>query len=117
MQHATLAGREAACSTSDGRGLFERESALLHFRQNPIKGGHKPVQIGTVPRYGSRYACAVRMTELTLQSLLAVPCPTCGVDAGKDCVLHEGGLRSDPHIDRKLDAAEAIEAKRTPNPD
>jgi hypothetical protein len=56
------------------------------------------------------------MTELTPQLLIAVPCPTCGVDAGMNCVLHEGGMRSDPHIDRKLDAAEAIEAKRTPNP-
>jgi hypothetical protein len=35
---------------------------------------------------------------------------------GKDSILHEGGLRADPHIERKLDAAEAIEAKRTPNP-
>jgi hypothetical protein len=56
------------------------------------------------------------MTDLTPQLLLAVPCPTCGVDVGKDCILRAGGLRSDPHVDRKLDAAEAIEAKRTPNP-
>jgi hypothetical protein len=75
-----------------------------------------PVPNGTVLERGSLHTLSVRMTELTPQLFLAVPCPTCGVDAGKDCVLNEGGLRSDPHIDRKLDAAEAIEAKRTPNP-
>jgi hypothetical protein len=74
------------------------------------------VPIWTVLLEVSPYAWPVRMTDLSPQLFLAVPCPTCGVDAGKDCVLHAGGLRSDPHIDRKLDAAEAIEAKRTPNP-
>jgi hypothetical protein len=71
------------------------------------------VHIWTVVRYGSQYTWSVRTTDLTPQLLLAVPCPTCGVDAGKECILHAGGLRPDPHIDRKLDAAEAMEAKRT----
>jgi hypothetical protein len=73
------------------------------------------VQIWTVLRYGSQYAWSVRMTDLTPQLLLAVPCPTCGVDAGKHCLLHTGELSPDPHIDRKLDAAEAIEAENIPN--
>jgi len=30
------------------------------------------------------------------------------------CLLHSGRLRNDPHIDRKLDAIEAVETKRIP---
>jgi hypothetical protein len=47
-------------------------------------------------------------------TLLAVPCRTCGVAAGMPCLLHSGGLRNDPHIDRKLDAIDAVETKRIP---
>jgi hypothetical protein len=54
------------------------------------------------------------MTDLTQQLLLAVPCPTCGVDAGKHCLLHTGELSPDPHIDRTLDATEAIETEKIP---
>jgi len=51
------------------------------------------------------------MPDLKPELLFAVPCPTCGVDAGKPCVLHVGGLRPEPHIDRMLDAAKAVETK------
>ena len=44
--------------------------------------------------------------------LIAVPCPTCGVAAGRRYLLYSGGLRSEPHVNRKLAAAEAIEAKK-----
>jgi hypothetical protein len=49
-------------------------------------------------------------------TLLAVPCRTCGVAAGMPCLRHSGGLRNDAHIDRKLDAIEAVETKRIPRP-
>jgi len=50
-------------------------------------------------------------------TLLAVPCRTCGVAAGMPCLLlHSGRLRNDPHIDRKLDAIEAVEAKKDSPP-
>ena len=55
------------------------------------------------------------MKDLTLQLLLAVPCPTCGVDAGKHCLLHTGELSPDPHIDRKLAATETIQTEKIPN--
>jgi hypothetical protein len=57
------------------------------------------------------------MTDLTPQLLLAVPCPTCGVDAGKHCLLHSGELSPDPHIDRKLaaTATETIETEKILN--
>jgi hypothetical protein len=54
----------------------------------------------------------MRIKDLTPTQLQSVPCPTCGVPAGKRCVLHSGALRSESHVDRKLAAAEAIEAKR-----
>ncbi len=54
------------------------------------------------------------MRELTLKQLTAVPCPACGVAPGKRCLLHSGAPRSEPHVDRKLSAAEAIETKRIP---
>ena len=54
------------------------------------------------------------MGDMPPKTLLAVPCPTCGVVAGMPCLLHSGRLRNDPHIDRKLDAIEAVETKRIP---
>ena len=47
--------------------------------------------------------------ELTARQLSAVPCPTCGVAVGQRCILASGTLRSEPHVDRKLSAIEAIE--------
>ena len=38
-----------------------------------------------------------------------MPCPACGVAAGKRCVLGAGGPRNEPRTDRKLLAAEAME--------
>jgi hypothetical protein len=54
----------------------------------------------------------MRMKDLTSEQLSSVPCPTCGVPAGKRCLLHSGELRTESHVDRKLSAAEAIETKR-----
>jgi hypothetical protein len=49
--------------------------------------------------------------DLTPKQLSSVPCPTCGVGIGERCVLHSGGLRSEPHVDRKLAAAESLDKK------
>ena len=54
----------------------------------------------------------MRMRDLTSNQLSSVPCPACGVSAGQRCLRFSGALRSEPHVDRKLAAAEAIEAKR-----
>jgi hypothetical protein len=56
----------------------------------------------------------MKKSELTRKQRFSVPCPTCGVAAGERCVLHSGGLRSEPHVDRKLSVAETIEAKGIP---
>ena len=58
------------------------------------------------------YSVAVKSKELTLKQTLSVPCPTCGASTEEACELHTGALRSEPHRDRKLSAAEAVEAKR-----
>jgi hypothetical protein len=53
----------------------------------------------------------MKKKELTPKQLFAVSCPTCGVAAGKRCELHSGALRSEPHVERKFAAAEAIDRK------
>jgi hypothetical protein len=60
------------------------------------------------------YRFRMRMGDMPPLTLLAVPCSICGVAAGMPCLLHSGGLRNEPHIDRKLAAIEAVEAKRIP---
>ena len=54
----------------------------------------------------------MRMTHLTPKQLSSVPCPSCGAASGHLCELHSGGLRVEPHLDRKLAAVEAVETKR-----
>ncbi len=51
----------------------------------------------------------VKTKELTPKQLLSVPCPTCGAAIEEACELHTGALRTEPHRDRKLTAAEAVE--------
>ena len=52
----------------------------------------------------------MKATPLKQQS--SVACPTCGVAAGKRCILVAGVLRNEPHSNRKLVAAEALGKKR-----
>jgi hypothetical protein len=54
---------------------------------------------------------AVKTKELTLKQTLSVPCPTCGAATGEVCELHTGAPRTEPHRDRKLTAADAVEKK------
>jgi hypothetical protein len=54
----------------------------------------------------------MRMKELTSRQLFSVPCPRCGATTGHLCELHSGGLRFEPHLDRKLSAVETVERKR-----
>jgi hypothetical protein len=57
------------------------------------------------------HSVGMKKKELTPKQLSSVPCPTCGVAAGRRCVLHSGAPRSEPQIDRKFAATEAIEKK------
>lgn len=53
----------------------------------------------------------MKVKELTRKQMFFVASPTCGVATGKQCVLIAGGLRNEPHTDRKLLAAEAMKKK------
>ena len=53
----------------------------------------------------------MKSKELTPKQLISVVCPTCGAGIGEPCELHSGALRSEPHWDRKISAADVVEAK------
>lgn len=55
----------------------------------------------------------VKTEELTPKQVLSVPCPTCGAATEENCELHTGTPRTEPHRDRKLAAADAVEKKAT----
>ncbi len=54
----------------------------------------------------------MKATQATLEQHSSVACRTCGVAAGKRCILVAGGLRTEPHSNRKLVVAEALGKKR-----
>ena len=49
--------------------------------------------------------------ELRPKQILSVRCPTCGAATGEVCELNSGAPRTEPHRDRKLSAADAVEMK------
>jgi hypothetical protein len=53
----------------------------------------------------------MKTKQLTLTERSSVACPTCGVAAGKRCVLAAGGPRNGSHRNRKDAAAEAVEKR------
>jgi hypothetical protein len=64
-------------------------------------------------RFGTLHHVAVKTRELTRKQILSVPCLTCGAATEEACELHTGALRTEPHRDRKLSAAEAVETKQS----
>ena len=62
---------------------------------------------------GTLHHVVVKTKELTLKQTLSVPCPTCGAETEEPCELHTGALRTEPHRDRKLSAADALETKHS----
>ncbi|MGD1214380.1 MAG: hypothetical protein ABR861_05285 [Terriglobales bacterium] len=63
------------------------------------------------PSGGTLHYVVVKTKELTPKQILSVPCTTCGAAIGEACELHTGARRTQPHRDRKLSAAEAVETK------
>ncbi len=55
------------------------------------------------------HSVKMKKSELTPEQAVSVPCPTCNAPIGKRCELRSGALRSEPHVDRKFAAMEAIE--------
>jgi hypothetical protein len=62
----------------------------------------------------------MKRRDLTPKQILTVRCPTCGVNPGKRCELVGGRLRTTPHRDRALHAADVVEGEkwrdRSPTP-
>jgi hypothetical protein len=69
-------------------------------------------QIEQLPRCPLWDSARMKMRDMSPELFNSVPCPTCHVGPGKRCLLHSGGLRVEPHVDRKLAAMEAVELKR-----
>ena len=63
------------------------------------------------PFCGTLHHVVMKTKELTLKQILSVPCPTCGAATEEACELHTGARRTEPHRDRKLSAAEAVETR------
>jgi hypothetical protein len=53
----------------------------------------------------------MKTKELTVKQMNSVRCSTCGAASGEPCELHSGAPRFEPHRDRKLSAADALEGK------
>src|SRR5271155_437366 len=70
----------------------------------------KNVQYRTSSRPEALHYVVVKTRKLTAEQISSVPCATCGAAAGEVCDPHPGAPRPEPHRDRKLAAADAVEA-------
>jgi hypothetical protein len=61
--------------------------------------------------FGTFHHGTVKTKELSRKQIHAVPCPTCAAAIDEPCELHSGALRTEPHRERKLTAADAVEAQ------
>ena len=95
---------------------------FAHNRGNPLASPMKTSRLASVlkmsiiehfPSCGTPYHNPVKTKELTLKQILSVPCPTCGAAIEEACELHTGALRTEPHRDRKLSAAETVERSQS----
>jgi len=96
---------------------------MFTFAHNPQKllaDPLKPATLGNTlkmgniehfPDGGTLYRTLVKTKELTLKQMLSVPCPICHAATKKSCQVQTGARRTEPHRDRKLSAAEAMETK------
>jgi hypothetical protein len=96
-----------------GDGSTRSQPCLSTIEHCYLVPKSKGVSNKTVLRKYLPHSVGMRMGDLTPKQLLSVPCPTCGVAAGARCLLHSGAPRMEPHVDRKLSAADAIERKRS----
>jgi hypothetical protein len=106
----------------NGKTCLTRTGLLMEGLGSGFRG---PVLVFKLPQWSSRTTynieqfCGrilsqyslVNKRDLTRKQMSSVPCPTCGVPAGKRCLLYSGGLRFEPHLIRKLSAAAALERK------
>jgi len=55
------------------------------------------------------HAVTMKKSQLAPKESSTVPCPSCGVAAGMRCISYSGAVRTEPHVERKLAAIEAVE--------
>lgn len=53
----------------------------------------------------------IQVREPTIIRVNAIRCPTCGAPGGQECESSTGYSRSEPHQERRLAAAEALDWK------
>jgi hypothetical protein len=68
----------------------------------------KSTQVDTRQFRGVDLISNMKAKELTPDQMLAVRFRTRGARLGEPCELQSGGLRTEPHRDRKLSAADAV---------
>jgi hypothetical protein len=71
----------------------------------------KMSNIGHFPAVERCIMSVVKTRDLTREQIVSVPCPTCGAAAKEPCELNTGAPRTEAHRDRKLCAADAVEAR------
>ena len=98
-------------SVSMALNLYQRKpSSFVQCRT----GDSAPNLIGICGSVLS-HPIGMRLRDLTHKQKTSVPCPMCGALVGRRCLLQAGGLRSEPHTERKFAAAESIEQKKSPS--
>jgi len=70
------------------------------------------INIEHSPDLGQCNYVEVKIKKLTRKQVLSVPCPTCWVAIGQACRLSAGAPRTEPHRNRKLSVAEALQRSR-----
>jgi hypothetical protein len=83
---------------------------------NEISRSANASKMSSMDHFPAAERCIVQFmktTELTPKQILSVPCTTCGAAIGEGCELHTGHLRTEPHRDRKLFAADAVETTKS----
>lgn len=88
-----------------------RSPAHTKMETGHIDIGVENEQYETFSRLETLHYMLVKSKELTPKQILSVPCNACGAAVGEVCELHTGAPRTEPHRDRKLSAAEAVEAR------
>jgi hypothetical protein len=81
-------------------------------RESHARAIPKVFKIEQFLQLASSYPDWMKKTQSVPTVMLDVPCPTCGVPAGKPCVLWLGDLRTEPHASRKVAAFETLEMKK-----
>ena len=100
-----------------GSGATETEFHLTNILTTPdvaIRAAFGILKVSNIEPLsgcGTSHHLALKTKELSGKQILSVPCTICGAAIKEPCKLNTGALRTEPHRDRKLSAAEAVEQK------